>query len=226
MAEPGKPQRPTSALVKRDGALCLTFVNTAAERRRSLGSYDDLVAWGLEHESLSSAEAARMRRLAADRLEDAVAAFGAAEELRAVLSRLFNAAVDGEEPPREAVDCLSAFLIHTVPPRQLVFSNGRYRLAWVAGREDDLSRPLWELALSATGVLTSGDCGRMVRCAGADCGVLFVARNSGSPRRWCAETCSHRARSLRRYHDTVKPYKAEIRRNAKDLLRKKRSSSE
>lgn len=149
MAERQKRKEQTSALVKTDGALSLTFVNTAAERRRSPGDYDDLLAWALEHRSLSSVEAARLRRLAAERPEDAAAAFGAAEELRALLSRIFNAAAEGQEPPREAVDSLSAFLIQAVPPRRLVFSNGRYRLAWVAGREDDLSRPLWEVAVSA-----------------------------------------------------------------------------
>jgi hypothetical protein len=67
MAERQKRKEQISALVKSDGGLALTFVNTATERRRSLGAYDGLVAWGLEHGSLSSAEAMGLRRLAAER---------------------------------------------------------------------------------------------------------------------------------------------------------------
>lgn len=79
MAEPRKRKGRTSALVRRDGALALTFVNTAAGGRRPLQGYADLVAWARKHGALSPTEAVRAGRLAAQRPEDAENAFAAAE---------------------------------------------------------------------------------------------------------------------------------------------------
>ncbi len=42
-----------------DGALCVTFVNTAKGGRKPLETYADLLEWGLNNEALSDADAQR-----------------------------------------------------------------------------------------------------------------------------------------------------------------------
>ena len=46
---------PKPKLVRQDGALCVTFVNTANARRKTLKSYADLLAWGQQSGVLSGA---------------------------------------------------------------------------------------------------------------------------------------------------------------------------
>ena len=219
MAEPGKTKRPMSALVRRDGALCLTFVNTDAGGRQPIGDYAGLVAWGRRHGALTAAEAGHLEGLAVRRPEHASAAFSAAEELRALLAQIMNALADGERPPGEAIESLSAHLLHTVPPYRIVPTEGGFGLGWAAGREDDLGRPLWRLVQSAADVVTSRVRGRVVRCAGEGCGLLFLAFNQGWPRKWCdMKACGNRVKALRRYHDHVKPYRQEVKREAEKAV--------
>lgn len=218
MAKPSE-KKPTSALVKRDGALAVTFVNTGTGGRPPLGDYAGLVDWGRRHGSLTTGEAGRLVRLAAERPDEAAAAFDAAEDLRSLLSLILNARADHQDPPPDAVEELSAYFIHTVPPKRLVPSKGRVSQDWAAGRDDDLGRPLWRVVLSAADVLTSRDYDRVARCAAEGCGLLFVARNPGSPRKWCQmKTCGHRTHSRRHYREKVGPYKAEIRRKARETV--------
>ena len=222
MADRSETKRRTSAEVKRDGALAVTFVNTAAGSRRPIVDYAGLLAWSRRHGALSSAEADRLEGLAAERPEEAASAFGAAEELRALLARIMSAAADRESPPREALDALSGYLLHTVPPKRLVPAEGGIELDWAAGREEDLGRPLWPVVLSALEVLTSKDYGRLTRCAAEECGLLFVANNAGSPRKWCdMRACGSRVKSSRRYHGTVKEYRQEVRREAEEAVLKR-----
>jgi predicted RNA-binding Zn ribbon-like protein len=224
MTQRRQPQRRTdrrSAAAKRDGALALTFVNTTAAQRTPLDDYAGLLAWSRKHGALSSEEAGRLERLAAERSDEADAAFDAAEDLRDLLARIMNALADGERPTGEAIDALSAYFVHTVPPPRLVPAGDGYRRDWAAAREDDLSRPLWLVVQSAFDVLTSEERGCVVRCAGEGCGLLFVARNQGRPRKWCdMKACGNRAKSRRRYHGFVKHRKKEIRRRAKERLRR------
>lgn len=194
-----------SAVVKADGALCLTFVNTGTKRRRSIGDYGELLDWGLRHRSLASAGAERLAGLAGERPEDAAAAFATAEDLRGVVSAVMNARADRTKPPPEAIDELNSRFVLRLPPRRLTPAESGFRWAW-AGAEDDLLLPLWPVVWSAAAILTSKDYGRIGRCAGEDCGILFVVRNSGTPRRWCdMKVCGNRVKSKRHYHRRVKP---------------------
>lgn len=209
----------TSAQVNRDGALAVTFANSGKGGRQPLGDYAGLLAWGRRHGALTAEEAGRLERLAAEHPDAAAIAFSAAEDLRSHLSLILNARADHEDPPPAAVEALSDYLVHTVPSRGLVLWKGRIARDWAAGKEDDLDRPLWHVALSAEEVLTSGDYDRVTRCAADGCGLLFVARNPGSPRKWCQmKTCGHRTNSRHHYREKVRPYKAEIRRTMWDVL--------
>ncbi|MCP3918261.1 MAG: hypothetical protein GY711_22145, partial [bacterium] len=54
-------------MLRSDGALCVTFVNTGSGKRKALESYDDLLAWGVETGALGAEDAARLTRAAAAR---------------------------------------------------------------------------------------------------------------------------------------------------------------
>lgn len=207
----------TSPQVKRDGALAVTFANTGTGGRRPLGDYSGLLEWGRRHGSLTGEEAVLLQRLAALHPDEADAAFSAAEDLRDLLSLILNARADHGDPPPAAVEALNDYYVHTVPRQRLVPVPGSIARDWAAGTEDDLARPLWRVLLSAADVLTSHDYDRVARCAAEGCGLLFVARNPGSPRKWCQmKTCGHRTHSRRHYREKVGPYKKELRRNARE----------
>lgn len=210
MAKKRKQPDGRSALVARDGALAVTFVNTGSRRSRRLRDYADLLAWAVEHGAVAAADASRLGELAAERPQDAAAGFAAAEELHALLSRILNARADRKAPPAQAVRELNVLAERTVPRRVLVAMAARLRWHWPEDRERDVYRPLWPVVLSATDVLTSDDCDRVTRCAGEGCDVLFLAKGRGLPRRWCDNrTCGAPFRSKRYYRRVTKPERRE-----------------
>ncbi|HEX9735780.1 MAG TPA: ABATE domain-containing protein [Thermoanaerobaculia bacterium] len=213
------------ALVKRDGALALTFVNTGSRRSRRLRDYADLLAWSVEHGALTAADADRLERLAAEHPQDAEAGFAAAEELHALLSRIFNGRVDGTAPAAETIRELDALLERSVPRRMLTLGRARPEWRLAEDPDRDLFRPLWPVADSATRILTSGDYDKVRRCAGEGCDLLFLAKGRGMPRRWCSDkSCGVPLRSRRHYLRVVKPArKAE---DARLAARSRRISSE
>jgi predicted RNA-binding Zn ribbon-like protein len=193
-------------LVRRDGALGLTFVNTGTRRSPRLRSYADLLAWAGTYGDLSPAEASRLDRLAIARPEDAAAAFAAAERLHGLLSQIVNAAVDRKRPPVLALHGLNLLVATVVPGRILVADGPRVRWSWPEDPEKELCRPLWAVVRSATELVASEDCAKVQRCAAKDCGVLFLKTGGGRPRVWCsARTCGDPARSRRYYRSVTKP---------------------
>jgi predicted RNA-binding Zn ribbon-like protein len=210
-----------SALVRRDGVLALTFVNTGSRRSRRLRDYADLLAWSVEHGSLTAADANRLEQVAAERPQDAAAGFAAAEELHALLSTIMNGRADRKLPTSQAVRELNALSERTAPRRILVTSAGKLGWLWPDDRERDLYRPLWSVVLSATDLLTSDAFGTVRRCAGEGCDVLFLAIGQGRPRRWCSDrSCGSRARSRRHYQRVTKPQRkarVENRKRAREV---------
>jgi len=206
MARKRARQDGRSALVEREGALALTFVNTGSRRSRRLRDYADLLAWSVEHGALTAAEASRLERHAAERPRDAEAGFAAAEELHALLSRIMNARADAKATAAETIRELDALLERSVPRRML--TPGRARPEWRLAEDPDrdLFRPLWPVAESATTILTSEDYDKVRRCAGEGCDLLFLAKGRGMPRRWCSDkACGVPLRSRRHYLRVVKP---------------------
>jgi predicted RNA-binding Zn ribbon-like protein len=204
-----------SDLVIRDGALCLTFVNTGTRRSPRLRDYADLLVWAGTHGALSSAAAGRLERLAGQRPEDAAAAFAAAGRLHALLSQIVSAAVDRKRPPALALHGLN-LLIATVVPRAILVPDGaRVGWDWPDDPERELCRPLWPVARSAMDLVASEDCGRVKRCPAKGCGVLFLHKGGGRPRKWCnARSCGDPERSRRYYRSVTKPTHAAFKRSS------------
>ncbi len=191
-------------MLRLDGALCVTFVNTAW--RKALETYDDLVAWGVETGTLSSADAPRLSRAAAERPGVAAGVTRRASTLRARLERMLLARADGRKAAAADFKAFNAELRATLAGRHMVQTTTGYRWAWaVDPGAEELDRMLWPVLYSTAELLASEDRFRVRRCPGKDCGLLFVARGSGSHRKWCSPACSERARSVKHYHKKVKP---------------------
>ncbi len=77
-------------MLRSDGALCVTFVNTALGKRRPLESYADLLAWGVETGILAQAGATLLARVAAERPGPAAGVAKRAKTLRARLERILG----------------------------------------------------------------------------------------------------------------------------------------
>jgi predicted RNA-binding Zn ribbon-like protein len=193
-------------LVRRDGALCAVFVNTATGARRPVETYAELLAWGEKNGALTTAEAARLRRGAAARPADAEAVARRAQELRALVERVLSALAAHRMPAAADLEALSAELAAPLSARRLVYADGGFRLAWDEAGDGDLDRMLWAVLVSVADVLCSDDHLHVRRCDGRDCELLFVDRTPGRHRRWCSrKRCGDRARALKRYHREVKP---------------------
>ncbi len=90
---------PVPEAVRLDGALCMTFVNTASRKRRGVDTYAALLAWGQHSGALSAADAERLERTADERPTAAEAVVRQARELRACLRRVLLAVAARRTPP-------------------------------------------------------------------------------------------------------------------------------
>ena len=196
----------TKVAWKGDGDLSVCFANTASEKRRAPRHYADLLLWLESNGALGPDEAARYRTLAAGRSEETAAAFSFALRLRDLLSRMFNGLAERRELAPELVEAFNGYF-DSLPRRRLEpASKTILRWGWAEGREDDLGRPIWGVIVSAAAILTSRFAGKIRRCANPDCDILFVAHNSGSPRRWCnMNACGSAVKSKRHYDRRIKP---------------------
>lgn len=192
-------------LLRSDGALCVTFVNTP--RRQPIGSYDGLLAWSLEVGALAPESARRLAAAAAESPGAAVGVFRRSRTLLGRLERILLALAAGRDPAATDFEPFNAELRRAMGARELEPAGRR----WCWGEsEEDLDRMLWPVLLSAARVLTSKDRGRVRRCAQEGCDLFFIARGSGRPRRWCGPACRTRHSSRKHYHQTIKPRRKQI----------------
>lgn len=216
-----KPRR-TLTLRQRDGALCVSFVNTRSDQRHAPRHYADLLLWLERHDALSAPESGRYAVLAKQRPEEAEAAYALAERLGTLLSSIFNGLADRRELSPEWVEAFNVHLLETIPRQCLVRGKTGWRWDWAPGREDDLGRPLWSVIRSAARILASKYHTKVKRCAGEECDLLFIGNNSGSRRKWCSmKACGKRAKSQRHYYQTVKPRRILLQAAAKEKIRRR-----
>ncbi len=206
MAKPRvRRQPPKPELVRRDGDLVTAFVNTANRQRKSLRTYADLLAWAQSAGTLTPGEAQRLERVTAERGDGGEDVVAWAEEVRALLERIVRALLARRKPATDDIVALNAGLAAIFPLRCLVPSAVGFSWAWGDRGGDDRDRMLWEVLISAADLLASKQAGRVGQCAGEGCGLFFVDRTAGSPRKWCAGNCGHRVHSRTHYQKTVKP---------------------
>lgn len=191
------------------GDLSLAFVNTAGARKNNrqlgVGSYAELLTWGLRAGVISPSTAELAGRRAAARVPEAAATFAAAAELRSALSRAFSAIATDTGTTAADLAVFSNAWAATMPALRLIPGEHGPTWAW-AGAEDALDQVLWPVLMPAAELLTATeDRPKISRCAAASCPLLFAERYPARHRRWCEmKTCGARAKALRYYHRTGK----------------------
>lgn len=189
------------------GNLALDFANTAGMHEplndEHLVSYEALAAWahaaGVLDESVARALAARAR----ERPDEAAAALAGARRLRHAIYRLAVVALAGRPAPKPDTEALDSAL--AVAFARLRVVPGEVGLAWRwLGSAEELSSPLWPVALSAARLFSSGDrLDRLRECGGERCQWLFLDTSRNGSRRWCSmAACGNRAKAKRHYRRT------------------------
>ncbi len=195
-------------LLRSDGALCATFVNT--DRREPLASYEDLLAWGVAARALSRADSRLLAEAAAEDPARAAGVFRRARALRDRLEHILSALAAGNDPTPADLRPVN-FEVRTAMAARQLGPAGR-RWTWRPLEPEDVDRVLWPVVASVTDVLTTALRDRVRLCASQDCGQLFVVRNaSGRPRKWCGPACRSR-HSSRSFYQRKKSKKAKEKR--------------
>ncbi len=187
------------------GELCLDFANTVEPRRgdgRSdyLRGYPDLVRWARHAGSLNEEEARRLLREAERSPSEAWAVFEEAVALRETIHRVFSAVARGEEPKPSDLEALTEAHREALAHSRVVPT--REGFGWVTEKDKDLGGVLWPVALSATGLLTSGELERVKECPHEEggCGWLFYDASKNRSRKWCDMAgCGSRVKMRRMY---------------------------
>lgn len=172
------------------GRLCLDFVNTVGARlgneplRDKLVSYADLAKWS----GLAGLPAPRGAGSGATVFKRALA-------LREALYRIFNSRKPGGTDMQILQRELSIARSHERLSKRLVWT-------WDQPRAPE--RMLWEVARSAAELLTSEDRHKIRRCAGDECGWLFLDTSRNHSRQWCVmRDCGNRAK-VRRFRERLR----------------------
>jgi predicted RNA-binding Zn ribbon-like protein len=167
----------------------LDFVNTTDWTERGLErdrftDFGRVLAWARGSGAVSAVEERRLRQIADLHPRRAQAAFDAALRTREVLRRVFVSIVAGKLDT-DALDSVNALLADVASRARLVRgAGGRFSRRWDgsgATLESVLSPVVW----SAGELMVSDDVEKLRRCAGDDCGWLFVDRSRNGLRRWC-----------------------------------------
>lgn len=122
----------------------------------------------------------------------------AVPRLRAALWALFRAHIDGRAPPRAALAQVNAVLAEPPGAAPLSFGGGRFRrvrppLATTAAL-------LRHVAERAAELLAGAPAGRLRRCDGPGCVLLFLDVSKTGRRRWCSMAgCGNRAKVRAHY---------------------------
>jgi predicted RNA-binding Zn ribbon-like protein len=182
-----------SAFFRVGNHLALDFVNTLAAGPEGpvelLQGDADLWRWARGTEL---AELLGPAREPGARLDPAV------PRLRGALHALFTARIEAREPPAAALRRANEALAWPGPAPRLGYSAGRLRLR--GGSLATIRELLGALAGSAAELLEGAPAGRLRRCAGQGCVLLFLDVSKSGRRRWCSMAgCGNRAKAQAHY---------------------------
>ena len=182
----------------------IDFVNTVGGTRltnpeEKLAAYDDLLAWAVQAEVVSSAEAARIGREAAAHPAQAAKALERSLAFRELVYRVLRALADGQSAPAADLAQLDAEVHRAWANRRL--EPTPQGLAWKGPEAIGLDALVPRLALAAAELLTGSGITRMRVCEDTDgCGWLFLDQTRNHSRRWCEmESCGNKHKARRHY---------------------------
>lgn len=187
------------------------FINTLDERFSSqpieqLTGYEVLV--GFCHLAGFVEGPTATKLLAGNDTEKSHTVLEACLQLRENLFTTLQAILTGEKPSKEIISQLEAEFKLVRAARYLACDEGIFSYQW---REpENLSRPLWELALASESFLMSESLQQVKKCASDDCGVLFVDESRGGSRRWCSMANCGNRHKVRQFRAMHKPMGKEL----------------
>jgi predicted RNA-binding Zn ribbon-like protein len=184
------------------GDLSADFTNTRSGRYEGTGhehiqTYADLVEFARQAGELKPAEAKRLAAEAEQHPERATQIYRRGVALREAIWRAFAQIALDKEAAAEDVKIISREAADALARREMKKVGTGFGWEWP--ETDDLARPLWPIARSASELLTSeADRGLLRECSDETCAWLFVDRTKNHTRRWCdMETCGNRAKQAR-----------------------------
>lgn len=190
------------------GALCLDFANTASGRggARHLDhfhTYRDLLDWCGHTGVLDAPAIDRLRLRAGEMPEAAAVVLRRAVALREAIHGIGAAIADRQPPDKGLVGTVTREVAAAIAEAGLDRVGAHYYWVWPEV-SDDLTRPLWPVAFSASVLFPAADPRRLKMCPGPDCGWLFLDRSKNMSRRWCdMAVCGNRAKA-RRFHEKAR----------------------
>ncbi len=179
--------------------LSLDFVNSVSGRRGldeadpldykvlndKLGNYSDLIDWAHKAGIINHSRAEQLNRFAKENPKAAHKVYKHAVVIREAIYRIFISLIKGEKPEIEDIGLLNKECSRAREHQKLRFDSGTFK--W------DLELPgndpeyiVWQIALSASELLTSGNLHRVKECFGDDCGWLFLDTSKNGSRQWCS----------------------------------------
>jgi len=183
--------------------LCLDFVNTIHDRagtpRELLYSYDDLIAWSLEGDILTEAEAEQLRKKADQQKAEAAAVLRQAIDLRETIYRICFAIATDVSPAEVDLSAFNDMLAKAMAHAYLQHAEDSFVWDW-RDKGQALDRMLWPVVRSTADVLSSEDRDSVRVCAAEDCSWMFLDTSKNHSRRWCdMKSCGNRAKVRKHY---------------------------
>jgi len=195
--------------LRTDGALCVTFVNSASPWRQQIETYQDLLAWSVEAGTLSPGQVRRLELAATARPGVAAGVIRRVSTLRRRQRRMLLAVAGGRRPAASDFDPFNAELAMALAARRLVPGTGLCHWSWAEDVEDDLDRMLWPVLVDAAELLASRRIRKLQECPNEGCDHLYIAEGRGRPRQSCDTACASRISSHKYYYRVVKPKRLE-----------------
>jgi predicted RNA-binding Zn ribbon-like protein len=196
------PPVPDHEIELSGGALALDFANTVGgthvgPTHDHLRGYGDIVRFAAIAGGLDDAAAKRLGQRAEREPVRARAVYGVGIALRESIWAVFSALASGDVPREADLDLIGDAAASGAARSRLVYD--REGIGWsLPPDEDELERPLWEIARSAVELLTSGERDRIKECASATCEWVFLDQSRNRSRRWCdMSDCGNRAKARR-----------------------------
>jgi predicted RNA-binding Zn ribbon-like protein len=183
------------------GNVALDLVNTLDSRFDArgpedlLGSYEDLLRFLVQSETLSVKQAGRLWRATREGPEGA-RVLGEVRELREALARAAYARLDGKKARGVDLEVLEREFQRAGANRRLGVEGPGFAWSWKDG--GDVHLPLWMMAQAATDLLLSQQLGRLRSCGVDTCRWLFLDTSKNGTRRWCdMKICGNRMKAKR-----------------------------
>lgn len=150
-----------------------------------LENYSELINWARKAGITDDDGAEKLNRFEKKDPKAAHKVFRKAVVLREAIYRIFISLVKGEEPEKEDIGLLNRECTRAREHQRLQFDSGTFK--WELGLDnEDPENIIWQIALSASELLTSGSLSRVKECSGDDCGWLFLDTSKNGSRQWCS----------------------------------------